>query len=154
MTQLLKSQRRVISNRERTQRRQRQGRPPGGGMRDLQTSGLLVGQRQQNMAETPQQSFEELNWFTSQTGRDTQEAVICNEKEWVFLVQCSRERGQNGTKGGWDLTSRLASSFCYKLDLYQFNTALRASVSRDTFFGVLFLKKTSSLSSSICPDLH
>lgn len=92
--------------------RQRQGRPPGGRMRDLQTSGPFVGQRQQNMAEWPQQSFEELNWFTSQLERDTQDAVICNEKEWVFPVESSRERGQKWTKGGWDLTSRLTSSFC------------------------------------------
>lgn len=32
------------------------------------------------------------------------------------------EGGKNGTKGSWDPNSKLAGSFCCKLDPYQFNT--------------------------------
>lgn len=55
-----------------------------------------------------------------------------------------------------EISTRLAGSFCHKLDPYQINTAKLQpwGISENTFFGVLFLRKASSLSSWICPNLH
>lgn len=110
------------------------------------------------MAEWPQQSFGELKWFTSQPGCSARGTVICNQTEVLFLVQYSRrgrktEQMAAGTPtANWQVAS--AANWTLISLTHTQASALGTSVSGNSFFGVLFLKKASSLSSPVCPDLH